>query len=302
MFQVLAAVAVAVLLASCQTVTPRNWDLPPQAKAMQANGYEVAFIERGTGPVVVLVHGTVTDYRYWTAQMEPLGSSHRVVALSLRHFYPERWDGKGSDFSVEQHARDLAAFIRGLNVGPVHLLRHSRGGDVVLLLAKAEPSLIKTLTLADPAPLEALLPTTPEAAAEANTRRTFISAAIDHLEQGDMDGGLERFIDGVLGTGAWKGSPEPFREGVRDNAWSIKSLLTDAQAPFTCTDAAAIKVPVLLITGERSPRPYGVMHEALSSCLTRHTRVTIPNAAHVMNRANPQAFNAAVLDFWATAR
>jgi esterase len=302
MFRVLVAVAVAVLLTSCQTVTPRTWDLPPQAKAMQANGYEVAFVERGTGPAVVLVHGTVTDYRYWAAQMEPLGSSHRVIALSLRHFYPERWDGKGSDFSVEQHARDLATFIKGLNVGPVHLVGHSRGGDVALLLAKAEPSLLRTLTLADPAPLEALLPKTPEAAAEANTRRTFISAAIERLEQGDIDGGLERFIDGVVATGAWTASPEPFRQSVRENAWSIKSLLTDAQASFTCTDAAAIKAPVLLITGERSPRPYGVMLEALSSCLTRHTKVTIPNAAHTMNRANPQAFNAAVLDFLATAR
>jgi pimeloyl-ACP methyl ester carboxylesterase len=44
------------------------------------------------------------------------------------------------------------------------------------------------------------------------------------------------------------------------------------------------------------------MLEALSSCLKSHTKVTIPNAAHVMNRANPEAFNAAILDFLAKTK
>ncbi len=39
-------------------------------------------------------------------------------AVSLRHFYPERWNGEGEDFSLRQHASDLAAFIQGLHAGP----------------------------------------------------------------------------------------------------------------------------------------------------------------------------------------
>jgi pimeloyl-ACP methyl ester carboxylesterase len=87
------------------------------------------------------------------------------------------------------------------------------------------------------------------------------------------------------------------RQAVRDNAWSIKSSLTDGQTSFTCADASAIKVPVLLVTGERSPRIYGVMHDALASCLKGHKKVVVPNASHAMNLANPQVFNAAVLEF-----
>ena len=63
--------------------------------------------------------------------------------------------------------------------------------------------------------------------------------------------------------------------------------------------AALITVPVLLVTGENSPRPYGVMMEALAPCLKQHEKITIPNAAHAMNRANPQAYNGAVLEFLA---
>ena len=92
------------------------------------------------------------------------------------------------------------------------------------------------------------MPKRPEAAAEAGARRAFVTAALERLQQNDIDGGLEKFADGTSGPGVWKVTPEPMRQALRENAWSIKSLLTDAQAPFTCADAAGIKVPVLLIS------------------------------------------------------
>ncbi len=284
---------------SLKTVAAPKWPIPEGVKTMEVNGYDMAYQEKGSGIPVLLIHGTLMDYRSWGFQVGALASKYRVIAPSLRHFYPENWNGEGDDFSVEQHAKDLAVFIKGLNAGPVHLLGHSRGGDVALLLAKAEPELLLTLILADPAPLEGLFPKRPEAAAEAAARRAFISSALERLQQGDIDGGLEKFSDGTAGPGAWKATPEPMRQALRGNAWSIKSLLSDAETPFTCADAAAIKAPVLLITGEKSPRPYGVMLESLASCIKQHKKVTIPNAAHLMHRANPQAFNEAVLTFLA---
>jgi esterase len=297
MLRIALALVASLFLGSCQSVTPRSWSLPPDAKALRANGYDMAYVEKGAGVPIVLVHGNLTDYRYWRTQMEPFAASHRVVAVSLRRFYPEPWNGDGDDFSLEQHSRDLSAFIKGLNAGSVHLVGHSRGGDVAILMAKANPGLLRTLTLADPAPLETLLPKTPEAAAEADARRKYANSAIERLQQKDIDGGIGIFVDGAVGPGAWQAIPESRRQAIRDNAWSIKSSLTDAQTPFSCADASAVKVPVLLVTGERSPRPYGVMHDALASCLRGSKRVVIPNASHNMNIANPQAFNTAVLAF-----
>jgi esterase len=290
---------IAFVVVVCPGVMARMWELPPDVKTLQVNGYEMAYLERGTGVPVVLVHGTVSDYRYWAGQMEPFGERLRTIAVSLRHAYPERWNGEGEDASVRQHAHDLAAFITGLRANPVHVVGHSRGGDVVLLMASAHPELLRSVILMDPAPLEALLPQTPQATAEAEKRRSFVSAALERLQQGDIEGGLERFIDGVSVPGAWQKMPDPQKQTMRDNAWSIKSLLTDAKEPFTCAAAGNITVPVLRVTGENSPRPYGVMMEALTPCLKQHEKVTIPNAAHAMNRANAQAFNAAVLEFLA---
>jgi len=74
------------------------------------------------------------DYRIWNAQFGVFSASYRVVAVNLRHFYPERWDGIGTDFSIEQHAQDVTSLIKKLNLGKVHLIGHSRAARLSLRL------------------------------------------------------------------------------------------------------------------------------------------------------------------------
>src|SRR5678815_5021842 len=49
-----------------------------------ANGLSFSYLEEGSGTPVVLVHGSVSDYREWTAQMSPLATHYRVIAYSRR--------------------------------------------------------------------------------------------------------------------------------------------------------------------------------------------------------------------------
>ena len=65
----------------------------------------------------------------------------------LRHHYPEKWNGVGDDFSVAQHASDVGALIKKLNLGKVHLLGHSRGGPIALTVASQYPENILRLFL-----------------------------------------------------------------------------------------------------------------------------------------------------------
>jgi len=288
----------ALLLAACAATTPRTWELPANVKSLPVNGYEMAYVERGSGEPVVLVHGTVSDYRYFRAQMEPFAERYRTIALSLRHSYPERWDGKADSLTMRQHVADLAAFIRALDAGKVHLVGFSRGGQVALMMASRHPELLKSLVLADPAPMASFLSTAPAALAALDKRRVFVAAALDHLQRGDIDAGLERFVDGVSTPGNWKNLPEANKQGVRENAWTIKSLLADANETLGCEQVRRITVPVLLVSGERSPDEYRYMQDAVQPCLPRNERAVIPKAGHVMNLANPQAFNATLLGFW----
>ena len=73
----------------------------------------MAYLEVGepTGPPLVCVHGTLGDFRTWYAVLGPLSKQHRVIAVSLRHFFPEHWDGVGDDYLMAQHVADMIAFI-----------------------------------------------------------------------------------------------------------------------------------------------------------------------------------------------
>lgn len=76
----------------------------------------MAYLERGQGAPLVLVHGSLSDYRAWALQMEPFGTGYQTIAVSLRHCYTECWDGEGDQFSVRQHADDLSEFVKKLKL------------------------------------------------------------------------------------------------------------------------------------------------------------------------------------------
>lgn len=99
----------------------------------RVNGYDMAYIELGEGPPLVCVHGTLGDFRVWSPVLGPLSRRRRIVALSLRHFFPEHWDGTGSDFTIAQHVADVIGFIRSIGHDPSYLTpiaERVRAGDI----------------------------------------------------------------------------------------------------------------------------------------------------------------------------
>ena len=117
---------------------------------LRVNDYDMAFIEVGKGRPLVCVHGTFNDFRCWSPVLGPLSRKHRVIALSLRHFFPEQWDGRGGKFTIGQHVADVIAFIESLRAGPVDLFGHSRGGHIAFRVAELRPELLRKLILAEP--------------------------------------------------------------------------------------------------------------------------------------------------------
>ena len=80
-------------------------------QTLSVNAYDMAYLEVGQGHPLVCVHGTLGDFRTWYSVLGPLTTKHRVIAVSLRHFFPERWDGVGTDYTMAQHVADVIAFI-----------------------------------------------------------------------------------------------------------------------------------------------------------------------------------------------
>lgn len=283
-----------LLLLGCQSTPKPAWDLPEGIKTLSANGYPMAYLEGGNGPTVVLVHGAFNDYRYWTPQFSSLTANYRLIAVSLRHHYPERWDGKGDDYSLKTHSEDLAAFIERLGVGPVFLVAHSRGGSVALQTVKLRPDLVRKLVVMEPGSF-AMLPKPPGTAGP-DPRPARIKATANLFEKGDIEGGLEFYIDAVFGAGAWKRRSEEVRQFTRDSAWTVVAMANDIDT-VTCADLRNMTMPVLLVGSDKGPRIFASILNEVERCLPSNARVTIPNAAHPMNRDNPAAFDRALIDF-----
>ena len=76
-------------------------------QTLRVNGYDIAYLELGHGPPLVCVHGTLGDFRTWFSLLGPLSKKHRVISVSLRHFYPEHWNGVGDDYRMAQNVADV---------------------------------------------------------------------------------------------------------------------------------------------------------------------------------------------------
>ena len=272
-------------------------ELPPDVKTLRVNGYDMAYMERGSGPTLVLVHGSLSDYRTWAPLLTELSAENRVIALSLRHAYPERWDGKGNDLSLSGHAKDVSSFIKALGVGPVHLLGHSRGAGVALLAASMHPEQVRSLILADVYPFKTLLPNTAPVKTEMEKRMAVSLMVLAHYEQHDTEGGLITYVNHIAGPDAWDNTGEAQRERLRSNLWTQLSLLTDAETPLKCAELSKISAPVLIVTGDHSPQIYAYSNDAAKACLQHADKATISDAGHLMFQANPTAFTTEVQFF-----
>jgi esterase len=97
---------------------PPRWPIPSGVRWIEVNGYPMAYQDNGSGVPLILVHGAFWDYRLWLCQLKPFSRRHRVLNVSLRHYFPEVWNGTDNDFSLAQHADDLSVFIEQMALGP----------------------------------------------------------------------------------------------------------------------------------------------------------------------------------------
>jgi pimeloyl-ACP methyl ester carboxylesterase len=267
-------------------------------QTLHVNGYDMAYLEVGQGPPLVCVHGSLCDFRIWSCVLGPLSKRHRVIAVSLRHFFPEHWDGIGDTYSIAQHVDDVIGFIEQLDTAPVDLMGHSRGGHVSFRVAQRRPDLLRRLILAEPGgELDATLD--PAATPGPTPLAARIAAAADKISNGDVEGGLTFFFDAIEGPGAWARLPATPKQQLRDNAFTLIGQAHDKRPPFCRTDAEAVKLPTLFIGGAKTKGSLPHVLHTLAAHVPNSKTAMIPNTTHPMFEQAPQRFCEIVLEFLA---
>ena len=114
---------------------------PPVSVAQRVTSFDgvpIAYSSAGRGETtLVFVHGWACDRSYWSAQMGPLSSSYRVVAIDLAGYGQS--GANRSEWSMQAFGQDIAAVIDSLRLRNVILVGHSAGGYAVLEGARLRP-------------------------------------------------------------------------------------------------------------------------------------------------------------------
>jgi pimeloyl-ACP methyl ester carboxylesterase len=279
---------------------------------VNVRGAALECFEDGAGLPLVLVHGSASDYRSWDAQRSEFAHRFRVICYSRRYHWPNAPIPDGAEYAMAQQVEDLAALVEALGIAPAHLLGHSYGAFLCLLLAARRPELVRTLVLAEapvltlfvssvprPHELLRLLATRPRtAAAILNFGATGLVPAVRSFRRGDAERAVRAFGDAVFGPGGYDRFSESRKAQVRDNLSTIRAeLLGPGFAALRDAEVRRAAVPALLVSGAHSVALFRRLTDRLEELLPRCERVEIPAASHAMHEDNPTAFNAAVLSF-----
>jgi pyruvate dehydrogenase E2 component (dihydrolipoamide acetyltransferase) len=105
----------------------------------------------GEGPPALLLHGFGSDHFLWLANQQAVAKAATVAALDLPGHGESSLDvGDGTIAAV---AERVAAILDRKDMRKAHLIGHSLGGGVALVLAERRPDLVASLVLIAPAGL-----------------------------------------------------------------------------------------------------------------------------------------------------
>ncbi len=130
------------------SVAAPQMGLPPPKEAV-VFGQKIQYVDVGTGPVVVLLHGLGGNSTNWAFNLAALSQKYRVIAPDQIGF--GRSDKPLINYRVGTYVDFLDKFLEGLNVERASLVGNSMGGWVAALYAVRYPKRVERLVLVDAA-------------------------------------------------------------------------------------------------------------------------------------------------------
>jgi epoxide hydrolase 4 len=118
-------------------------DLKVKHGTVEANGLRIHYVEKGEGPLVLLLHGFPEFWWSWRYQLEPLAKAgYRAVAPDLRGYNDTERKGP---YDLHTLAQDVAELIRAQGAERCPVISHDWGGAVGWHLAAHHPHRVERL-------------------------------------------------------------------------------------------------------------------------------------------------------------
>lgn len=255
-----------------------------------ASDFTLHFQERGTGPILLLIHGFPFSSQMWNRQLDPLGQHFRVLAPDLPGFGDSPL--ADNDYSVERYAEDCIAVLDALDIlEPVAISGLSMGGYIALAIARLFPERLGSLLL---------LSTRAGAdSAEAKANREKTIAAVK--EQG-ASAVTEAMYPKLLAPETYSINPAAAAElQAIMRAASPEGIIAALGAMRDRPDSTAllsqIEVPTLIVHGKQDQVIPPSEAEAMAKAIANSKLNLVDNAGHLPNVEQPEEFNRILTNF-----
>jgi 3-oxoadipate enol-lactonase len=258
-------------------------------KTFSIKGTNLAFVDRGKGTPLLLVHGFPLDHSMWDGQIEALSARHRVIAPDLRGF-GQSGVSEGV-VTMDQFAGDLVDLIDFLGIDKVVLCGLSMGGYIALEFWRKYAHRLRALILCDTRAKN----DTPEAAAN-----RFVVAEKVLREGSNIV--ADAMIPKLFSPITMQEQPhlaEKIKQVIdrTDPRGIAAAALGMAQRADFIAELPRIGCPALVIVGQSDAISPVAEMQAIAKAVPNAEFIIIPQAGHMAPMEQPQAVNAAIERF-----
>jgi 3-oxoadipate enol-lactonase len=258
------------------------------------NGQRLYYELHGEGEPLLLVHGLSVDTVGWTLQLPVFSQQFRTVAFDNRDV--GRSSRAQAGYEIADMAADTLALADALGLEEFHLLGLSMGGAIAQEVALAAPERVRTLTLCVTYPGGGAWARAHAAAWSARALTMTREQRIDELlllsltEQTYENADFVTFVRTAMLANEHPQEPEAF----------ARQLLASARHE-TRDRLGELTMPVHVIGAEFDLLLPVWKSRELAQLIPAARLTVLEGAAHGVNIDGAERFNAAVLDFLATA-
>jgi 3-oxoadipate enol-lactonase len=251
----------------------------------KVNGIEINYEVHGQegAPWLVLSHSLASSVRMWDPQIEAFKASYRILNYDMRgHGHTS---APAAPYSLDMLADDLLALVKQLKIERAAYCGLSIGGMIGQTIAIRGAGPFERMVLAD---------TTHAQNADALKQwEERIAIAESKGMAALVDSTMERWF-----TPPFRSSPAAKKIAALIAATPVAGYVGCGRAIMRLQTTARlkdIKLPVLAITGEQDGAAPGTRH--IGEAVPGAKFVNIPQASHIANVEQPEAFNRALREF-----
>ena len=261
----------------------------------RVNGVELYYEIHGAGEWLVLAHEFSGGYTSWHRQVSALGKHFRVLVYNNRGYPPSTVPEDPAAYSQEHSIEDLRQLMDALSVQRPILCGFSMGGSIALNLALAHPDRVRALVLAG---------TGTGSLDRAQNARDFEPIADRFLREGPARVG-EDYLRGPTRVQLLRKNPAEWQKLYREfaelspvgMAYTLRGVQLKRPTMYELeAGLRRLAVPTLVIVGEEDApalEPSRFLARTIPGAVLR----VLPGTGHTLQLEEPEAFNAAVLEF-----